>query len=113
VVPRDEAELLDWTHREHLPAVRSGNGVSWVGHYKIVGPSAGHAATRHRRIVDTTPIPGLPTGKQYLMMVAATSPWIFFQHDAFWRPENSADADGRMLAKRAEARMSIFIDEER
>lgn len=104
----DRDEFLGWLHEEHLPAVQAMPGHLWVGHYErapATGRSRDPAAPPRVEVDD----PAVPRGSQFLQVIAAASPDVFFNPNA---PEEDADVSAR-LSSRKEVRLGIFIEETR
>jgi len=108
----DEADrdgFLGWLHGTHLPALQAAPGHAWVGHYARA-PETGTSrdpGAPERVIVDD---PDVPQGSQFLQVVAAASP------DVFFNPNATAEEDAgtrAQLARRKGVRLGIFVEETR
>ena len=77
----EREEFLGWFHAEYLPSLEAVPGHIWVGHYERA-PETGTsrvAGAPDRVDVDD---PDIPTGSQFLLVVAAASPDVFFNPNA-------------------------------
>jgi hypothetical protein len=98
-----------WMHKAYLPALRSAQGVAWVGHYEIVEhPDKPYIEGAPKK--KETRDPAVASGWQNVVLTAAVSP------DVFFGPDNSVDAvraahSGR-LAAFENYRSAVFIEEQ-
>ena len=101
--------VCSWMHDAYFPALRSAQGVAWVGHYNIVEqPDKPYidGAPNKKEIED----PLVPTGWQNVVLTAAASLEVFFG------PDNAVDAleqkHTNKLADRQNYRTAVFIEEQ-
>jgi hypothetical protein len=112
-LPEDGAdEFISWLHGTYLPALQSHPGISWAAHYKNRGGGEGMTEVQ-KNIIEYGDDENLGRGTQYVMIVGAPSPHIFFQADAAWRPENQDDSVKAMLGRRTGVRTVVLAEEER
>lgn len=105
----DNEGYLAWLHGEYLPELQARPGHIWVGHYNRAAPT-GKAVGDDRPPRIETDDPDVPKGSQYLLVTAAASPDIFFDHNL---PAETRSEVQTQLAKRKEHRYAIFIEETR
>lgn len=104
-------KYLDWFHGKHLPGLLSRPGFAWAAHYRIVGGGA-RMEKIHDRLARPDD-PDLGAGTQFLALVGATSPHVFFEPKIVdLEPELSPEAR-EMLALRQESRTCFFTEEAR
>lgn len=104
-----KVDYLDWLHGEHLPGLMARPGIAWAAHYEITGGGSDMAKI-HDRL--NRPVGGVPTGQDYLVLVGATSPHVFFDPRI---DEWEAGLEGTaraMLDRRVGARTCVFVTEE-
>jgi hypothetical protein len=102
-------EYLDWFHGTHLPGLLSRSGFAWAAHYRIVGGGA-RMDEIHDRLARPDD-PDLGAGTQFLALVGATVPHVFFEPKVLdIEPELSPEASD-MLALRRESRTCFFTEE--
>lgn len=112
-LPKDGVQdFIDWLHGSYLPQLTSQPGIAWAAHYKIEGGGKGMTEVQNK-IITYTDEPGLGTGTQYVMLVGAASPHMFFQPNAAWRPEVQDNEAKNMLGQRLGLRTAILSEEER
>ena len=104
----DRDGFLDWLHGTHLPALQSRPGYIWVGHYDRAADTGAERAAGQPARVETEDPTG--RGSQYLLVIAAASPDIFFDPH---HPDATAGETQTQLAKRKEHRSAVFIEETR
>jgi hypothetical protein len=102
----DRAAFLDWCHRDYCPRLQARAGHVWVGHYDRAPRKPPQPGQRR---VTQTDDPGVPTGSQYLLLVAAATPDVFFDPGA--GPDDAAAAG--WLARRAGLRTVVYLEETR
>ena len=103
----DREEFLAWLHGDYLPALQAEPGHIWVGHYDRAPQTGADRRAGQPPRVETDD-PDVPRGSQYLMVIAAASPDVFFDPHRSTAPEASA-----WLAKRKEHRFAVFVEETR
>jgi hypothetical protein len=105
----DRESFLNWLHGDYAPRLQSRPGHIWVGHYdRAPRPSAPPEPGRPS-IVETDD-PDVARGSQYLLVIAAATPDVFFDANN----PLSEDADAvRMLARRKQCRQAVFVEETR
>ncbi len=100
-------EYLDWFHGTHLPGLLSRSGFAWAAHYRIVGGGA-RMDEIHDRLARPDD-PNLGAGTQFLALVGATAPHVFFEPKVLdIEPELSPEASD-MLALRRESRCPAAV----
>jgi hypothetical protein len=104
-------EYLDWLHTTHLPKLEARPGFAWAAHYEITGGGAtmDKISGRLARADDET----LGTGTQFVVLVGATSPHVFFRPDITKLEADLSDRAGDMLGRRLGVRTCIFTEEAR
>lgn len=104
----DREDFLAWLHGQYLPALQAEPGYIWVGHYDRA-PQTGtdRRAGQPPRVETDDPI---PRGSQYLLVIAAASPDVFFDPNRPTARDPEADTQ---LAKRKEYRFAVFVEETR
>jgi hypothetical protein len=107
----DSEAYLAWLHEDYLPSLLRRPGYAWAAHYHITGGGA-HMQKIHDRLQrpDTEEV---PTGTQYLVLVGAASPHVFFNPAAVQNEQREDGKTGDMLALRSGARTCIFCEEVR
>ncbi|MEK9723455.1 MAG: hypothetical protein VW405_08220 [Rhodospirillaceae bacterium] len=104
-----KADYLDWLHGEHLPAICTRPGVAWAAHYEITGGGARMAEIHDR--LNRPDDADVGTGQDYLVLVGATSPHVFFDPRIDeWEAALTGPARD-MLDRRVGARTCFFITE--
>ncbi|MDA0240516.1 MAG: hypothetical protein O3A84_10885 [Proteobacteria bacterium] len=105
----DRESYLDWLHGRHLPALQSRPGYSWVGHYDRA-PDTGRERKAGQPPRVETDDPNVGKGSQFLVVIAAASPDVFFDPNASQEADAETEAQ---LAKRKEYRSAVFVEETR
>lgn len=106
-----KADYLSWLHETHLPMLMSMPGVAWAAHYQITG-----GGTAMDKIQDTVARPNddsVGTGTQYLLLMGAPSPQVFFTRDMTHRIRGADHQARDMLDVRMGARTCIFTEQAR
>jgi len=107
----DNEAYLDWLHDDYLPGLLERPGYAWAAHYRI-----SDGGTDMQQISDRLQRPdaeSIPHGSQYLVLVGASSPHVFFHPAAVQRERTEDGTTGDMLARRGGVRMCIFCEEVR
>jgi len=104
------AAYFDWLHDHHLPQIQQRAGFAWAAHYRITG-----GGKRMDKIHDHLARTGanVGTGSQYLVLVGATSPHVFFKPRIDLWQAALTGTDAEMLALRLGARTCFFTEEAR
>ena len=107
----DTDRYLSWLHEDYLPRLLRRPGYAWAAHYHITGGGS-HMQKIHDRLErpDAAEVPG---GTQYLVLVGAASPHVFFNPAALQQERQEDGETGDMLALRSGARTCIFSEEVR
>lgn len=96
----------DWLHGEYLPRLLSRPGFAWAAHYRITG--GGAAMDEIAAIVARPTAEDVPSGQQFVLLVGAPEPHIFFQP----RIDLTETADPEPLLKeRLNGRAAVFIEQ--
>lgn len=107
----DREAFLEWMHGQHLPALRARPGVAWVAHYESEG--GGPSMRQVRDTIVERPQEEVGEGTQFLMLVGAPSPQVFFD-PSILEIEPGADGQTRqMLALRRGVRTGVFLEQAR
>ncbi len=104
-------DYFAWLHGDYLPQLLQRPGYVWAAHYHITGGGA-----RMQEIHDRLQRPqteDVPAGSQYLVLVGAASPQVFFNPCAVSQQGQESGAAGEMLARRIGARECIFCEQAR
>ncbi|MEE2760112.1 MAG: hypothetical protein VYE18_01545 [Pseudomonadota bacterium] len=109
----DKDGYLAWLHDIYLPKVMARPGILWAAHYEVTGGGAhmdkiGDVLPRMDRVANSD----IGTGTDYLLLIGAGSPHVFFKPD-FDRLEED---DAEILEKidlRQGARICVFAEEAR
>ena len=102
--------FLDWLHGDYLPEIQSKAGIAWAAHYQSTGGGTKMQAI-HDRLVHAE-LEGVGTGTQFLMLVGATSPHVFFDPRIDEWEKSLGEPAKSMLARRVGTRTCIFTTEE-
>ena len=103
------AAYLDWVHGEYLPALARRRGVLWAAHYESVEKSSRRASERESRINRTSDA-SVPTGSQYILLVAAADPHYFGDPSPAELHAALPDEGRRMLGLRLGERVNILAE---
>jgi hypothetical protein len=108
-----EAAYLAWLHGHYLPEIMARPGILWAAHYEITGGGAhmdkiGDVLPR----MDEGENADVGTGTQYLLLIGAGSPHVFFKPD-FDQLEQENAAVRDQIALRQGARTCVFTEEAR
>ncbi|NND50585.1 MAG: hypothetical protein HKN60_10070 [Rhizobiales bacterium] len=98
---------LDWLHGTHLPELTGMPGIVWAANYRV-----DEDEYRDRRDLLAHTSDPIPQGTQYVCLVAAASPYLFFSADSPFMEENQTDDVKNHLNEREEARLAVLIEEE-
>jgi len=109
---------LDWLHTAYLPEVGMRPGYLWAAHYEITGGGA-HMKKIAGQLARADG--DVATGSQYVMLIGAASPHVFFSPSIFplanplaAKHGEAADTTIReMFSKRIGARTNVFAEEAR
>lgn len=99
---------IEWLHKSYLPKIRSHDGIAWVAHYRV-----DEEDYKERR--DTLPhtTEAIPQGTQFICLVAAASPHIFYKPNSPLFKENQSNETISHFKERKESRTAILIEEAR
>jgi hypothetical protein len=103
-------DYFAWLHDDYLPQLLRHPGYAWAAHYRITGGGA-----RMQQIHDRLHRPqtdDVPTGTQYLTLIGAASPQVFFNPAAIQQQQESGET-AAMLASRIGVREAIFCEQAR
>lgn len=104
-------EFLGWLHGEYLPFLAGRPGYLWVAHYRAEAGS--EAMRRLRDDIIARPQEDIGSGTQFLMLVGAAEPGVFFE-PSILEPEFDGGARFRdSLGLRRGVRTGIFLEEMR
>jgi len=104
-------DYFAWLHDDYLPQLLRRPGYAWAAHYRITG-----GGSRMQQIHDRLQRPqtaDVPAGSQYLTLVGAASPQVFFNPAAIQQQQGESGETGEMLARRIGARECIFCEQAR
>lgn len=102
----DRQDFLNWSHDVYLPYLRNMPGHAWVAHYENVG--GGAAMAEVGRMVDRPDPNDVPTGKQFLILVGAASPHVFFTPE--WAEKRLPSTLKERLQQRRNAARCVFTE---
>ncbi len=107
----DNDDYLAWLHDSYLPELLRRPGYAWAAHYRITGGGR-RMQEIHDRLqrADTAEV---PMGSQYLILVGAPSPHVFFHTAAILNEREEGGETGEMLARRIGSRTCVFCEEAR
>jgi hypothetical protein len=106
--PGIEAGFIAWLHSTYLPRLKQHPGIAWVSHYKNEG---GGGAMRELHRIALRPNEVVPSGCQYLLLVGAPSPQVFF--DPTLIELDLADDLKEKLTLRRRLRTEIYAEQAR
>ena len=104
----DREPFLEWLHGVRLPYHQKRPGILWAGHYEIAKRTKSEYQDGLAKM--HTDDPRVATGSEYVLLLAASSPDVFFDPHR-QREEDPEDRAG--LAKRRQHRSALFIVEAR
>jgi hypothetical protein len=107
------ADYLAWLHDAYLPEIMARPGILWAAHYEITGGGAamdqiGGVLAR----MDAGTNADIGTGTDYLLLIGAGSPHVFFKPD-FDQLERDNAAVRERISGRIGARTCVFAEEAR
>jgi hypothetical protein len=105
IEPQAREQFLHWAHQEYLPFLRSQPGIAWVAHYRNDG---GGQSMRKLGAALARPDMDVARGGQYLLLVGATSPHVFFNPLVTRMAMPAGFAE--FLALRCETVTNIFVE---
>ncbi len=105
------AEHHQWLHCTYLPALVQHPGIAWAAHYQHVGGGEAMQALGER--LPRGPREEMGTGTQFVILVGAASPHVFFRSGSPIYEANQDSETRRRLAERDGARPCVFVEEER
>ena len=105
-------DFIGWLHGAYLPSLLQRPGYVWAANYEVKGGGAGMDQVQ-KDIITYTNDDSVGNGSQFVMLIGAPSPHMFFQEDAAWRPEQQDRETKAMLDLRGGVRTCIFSEEER
>lgn len=106
--PATRESHLDWLHGTYLPRIVTHPGVAWAAHYRC---DEDDYTDRRDLLVHTSD--DIPQGTQFICLVAAASPHLFFRANSPMFEENQSAETRQHLAERLEARTAVLLEEER
>lgn len=104
-------DYFAWLHDDYLPQLLHRPGYAWAAHYRVTG-----GGSRMQQIHDRLKRPqtdDVPAGTQYLTLIGAASPQVFFKPAAIWKQQDEGGEAGRMLARRIGSRECVFCEQAR
>lgn len=104
----DQSDYFDWLHGEHLPRIQRRVGFAWAAHYRITGGGA-KMDKIHDHLARADENVG--TGSQYLVLVGASSPHVFFKPRIDEWQAALSGTDSEMLGRRLGSRACFFAEE--
>ncbi|MFC1665944.1 hypothetical protein ACFL17_10045, partial [Pseudomonadota bacterium] len=105
----DNQDYFDWLHQHYLPALLQRPGYVWAAHYEITGGGESMQIISDRLVRPDDSKIG--TGTQYVVLVGAVSPHVFFNPNVLSILENLDSTAKKMLKLRLGERVSIFNEE--
>ena len=110
-LPEDSKDsYIEWLHDTYLPEILGRPGILWAAHYEVTGGGAHmDVIANHLEHVD---IEGVGKGKDYVMLIGAGSPHVFFK-PMFEDVEAENPKTVEMNALRQEVRINVFTEEAR
>ncbi len=107
----DRQNFIDWLHQRYMPFLNAVNGHAWAAHY-AVGMESDDVKTMDdfKKRPDPKLVPG---GAQYLLLVGAPSPQVFFHDTSPAQAKNVAPDVAAQLSKRVGVREGFFVEQER
>jgi hypothetical protein len=106
-LPDDRREKhLGWLHGTHLPELAALPGIAWAAHYEIQREIYKGPRDRLPHTDET-----IGEGNDYLLLVGATSPHVFFKVGSPIFEKNQSEETRRRIAERVGAR-ALFTAEE-
>tara|TARA_B100001248_G_scaffold13687_1_gene8982 strand:+ start:1342 stop:2061 length:720 start_codon:yes stop_codon:yes gene_type:complete len=99
---------INWLHNDYLPNILTHDGVVWAAHYVV---DEQDYKERRDKLPHTTE--NIPQGTQYICLIAASSPHIYYQKNSPLFPENQTTEIKERFLERLEARTAVLIEEER
>ena len=106
----DREKFLGWLHATWLPALEKDGRYNWVAHYRdqeAIKSETGVAGPLDK--VDAEE--GVPIGKQFLLLVGASSPHVFLDPLVLDGRDAVAVAGTEMLDLRRNVRHAVFVEE--
>ncbi len=104
----DLSAYFNWLHDDHLPRLQRRVGIAWAAHYRITGGGA-KMDQIHNHLARADDDIG--QGAQYLVLVGATSPHVFFKPRIDQWQASLRGTNGQMLALRQGSRSCFFAEE--
>ncbi len=103
-------DYFDWLHGTHLPEIMTRPGVAWAAHYEITGGGARMDLIHDR--LNRPDDADIGTGSDYLVLIGATSPHVFFDPRIDEWEAGLGDPARAMMACRVGQRTCFFVEEE-
>lgn len=100
-----------WLHESFLPALAARPGIAWAAHYQHTG--GGEAMASIGRMVERGPAGEMGGATQFVILVGAASPHLFFRADSPVLEAGQPAETRRRLAERAGTRQCVFAEEAR
>ncbi|MBL6959018.1 MAG: hypothetical protein ISR52_08555 [Rhodospirillales bacterium] len=99
-------DYISWLHENYLPDTLKRPGIAWAAHYQAVQkPNKVHQYLTH------TDDEEVGTGTQYVLVVGATHPYIFFGRDSVLLDLEADPEVKEMVSRRQGARPCVFAQE--
>jgi len=99
---------LQWLHETYLPDIVACPGIVWAANYRV-----DEDEYRERRDQLTHTSDPIPQGTQFVCLIAAASPQLFFREESPLMEDNLSSETRTRLAEREEARLAVLLEEER
>ena len=100
-----------WLHGSYLPGLLGRPGIAWAAHYQHIGGGAAMQALGER--LPRGPAGEMGSGTQFVVLVGAASPHVFFRPESPIYADNQEGETRRRLGQRAGARPCVFVEEAR
>lgn len=101
----------EWLHSEYLPRLVAMPGIAWAAHYADRG--GGEAMKTLVERLPRGPDGEMGSGTQYVVLVGAPSPHVFFRPGSPLYEANQDEDTRKNLAFRQGARPCVFLEEAR
>ena len=104
-------QYFEWLHGTCLPEILRLPGILWAAHYRITG--GGGEMDKICRVLARADVGKIGTGTQFLLLIGAGSPHVFFKptHKEISLPSDPAAQE--MTARRIGTRTAVFVEEAR
>ena len=95
---------INWLHNNYLPNILTHDGVVWAAHYIV---DEQDYKERRDKLPHTKE--NIPQGTQYICLIAASSPHIYYQKNSPLFSENQTTEIRERFGERLEARTAVLI----